>query len=63
MVYFLLFLLAFASADSIFQKFLELHAASTSPALPFHPLNGQNPLSVWQKFFVDAPLPPLHNHF
>ena len=27
MVYFLLFLLAFASADSIFQKFLELHAA------------------------------------
>ena len=63
--YFLLFLLAFTSADIIFHKFLKIHSVSSvkkifvtdflferiqsNPPSP-HPLNGQNPLTVTKVF-------------
>ena len=64
----LLFLLAFASADIIFHKFLELHSTLSEKKIfvmnfPFltDSLKGpRTPLTAkirqaWQKLFVDAP--------
>ena len=66
--YSLLFSLAFASADIIFQKYLKVHSAVTQKKIcgtnfPFltdslkspHPLNCQNPLSVTERFLSMIP--------
>ena len=43
----------FVTNFSFFNRFTQ-----TPPPPTLHPVNGQNLLSIRQKFFVDAPLPP-----